>query len=115
VNQAEVAFLDQIGKRQAAVQVMLGDADHEPQVVLDHLLPRFEVAVPVRARVLELLGRRQQRALADLVQVDLGDVVEEVGSDADDRHVQRQIARLGIGLRCRGRLVVVCRRMCSHA
>ena len=83
VNEAEVAFLDQVGERQAAVEVVLGDADHQAQVVLDHLLSRVEVAAARGARVAELLFRRTEAGLPDLVQVDLGDVVEEVGADAD--------------------------------
>ncbi len=107
MDETQVALLDQIGERQAAIQVMLGDADDQTQVVLDHLLPRLEVAGARRAGAFELLRGREQRALPDLVQVDLGDVVEEVGADAFDRHVERQLARAGIRLARVCRLAVV--------
>ena len=89
VDEPEIALLDEVGERQTAIEVVLGDADHEPQIVLDHLLARVEVAVARGACVLQLLLRRQQRGLPDFVQVDLRDVVEKVGADADDRHVER--------------------------
>jgi hypothetical protein len=78
VDQAEVALLDQVEQRNAAVQVVLGDVHDQPQVVLDHLLPRLEIARPRGARQLQLLLRRQQRIGADLVQIELGDIVEEI-------------------------------------
>ena len=44
MDEAQVAFLDQVGQRDAAMRVMAGDADDEAQVALDHRLPRREVA-----------------------------------------------------------------------
>ena len=35
-HQADVAFLDEIQERQPAVDVFLGDADHQAQIRLDH-------------------------------------------------------------------------------
>ena len=61
VNQAEVAFLDQIQKGQAAIQVAARDLDDEPQVGLDHALARSEVTAARAARQLLFLVRRQQR------------------------------------------------------
>ena len=58
---------------------MLGDADDEPQVVLDHLLPRREVAARrAGARSASSSSGASSAVAADLVQVELGDVVEEV-------------------------------------
>jgi hypothetical protein len=44
MDQAQIAFLDQVVERQAAMQVMAGNADHQPQIGLDHVLARREVA-----------------------------------------------------------------------
>jgi hypothetical protein len=35
LHQADVAFLDEVGERDAAVRVLLGDADHEAEVAVD--------------------------------------------------------------------------------
>ena len=92
MDEPQVALLDQIRERQAAIEVMLGDADDQAQVVLDHLLPRVEIPSARRARAFELLAGREQRVLSDLVQIDLGDVVQEVRADAVGRHVERELA-----------------------
>src|SRR5262249_22253069 len=55
----------------------------------------------------ELLGRRQQRALADLVQVDLGDVVEEIRADALGWNLERQLLRLRVRFACGSRVFFV--------
>ena len=71
VHQAEVAFLDEVAHRQAAAQVVLGDADDQPQVVLDHRLARLEVAgARLDGGVVLLLGR-QQRGAPDVAQIGL--------------------------------------------
>jgi hypothetical protein len=49
VDQAEVALLDQVEQRHAAIEVMLGDVHHQAQVVLDHLLSRRLVALSGQA------------------------------------------------------------------
>jgi hypothetical protein len=58
VHQAEVALLDQVRQRHAAPQVALGDAHHQPQVVLDHRLARGEVAGARARGGVEFLLRR---------------------------------------------------------
>ena len=78
VDQAEIAFLDQVEERHPAVQVMLGDVDHEPQVVLDHLLSRGKVPGPRAARPVRLFFLRKQRLGANFTEVVLGDVVEQL-------------------------------------
>ena len=81
VNQPEVAFLDQVQQLQAATDVVLGDIHHQPQVVLDHLLACGEIPLPHQARVAHFLLDAQQLVLADVVEVELGDVAENVGRD----------------------------------
>ncbi len=77
VDQAEIALLDQVEERDAAVEVMLGDIHDQAQVVLDHFLARREIAGAHQTRRRQFVGRRQQRLGADFVQVELGDVLEE--------------------------------------
>ena len=93
VDQAEVAFLDQVRQRDAAVRVVPRDADDQPQVALDHRLPRGEVAGAHRARERQLLVGRQQRVLADVVQVELRDVGDEVAGEPAGGLVERQVGR----------------------
>src|SRR5205823_3474033 len=55
LHQPDVAFLDQVEELQAAVGVLLGDRDHEPEVGLDHLLlrlPRLALALLNRVHAL---------------------------------------------------------------
>jgi hypothetical protein len=44
---------------------------------LDHVLAGMEIAGMRGTRQLDFLGRRQQRRGADLVQINLGDVLDE--------------------------------------
>ena len=83
VDQAEIALFDQVEQRHAAIQVVLGDVHHQAQVVLDHLLARREIPGAHQARRRQFVCRRQQRLGADLVQVELGDILEqfEFGGD----------------------------------
>ena len=101
VDEAEVAFLDQVGQREPAVGVVLRDADDEPQVVLDQPLPRREVAAGHRPGERELLLRRQEHVLPDLVEIDLRDIVDDVRAEAGGRLGQRQLLRPAIRLRTR--------------
>jgi hypothetical protein len=92
VDQAQVALLDQVVERQSAMQVMPGDAHHQAQVGLDHVLAGMEIAGMGGTRQLDFLGRRQQRRGADLVQINLGDVLDET-------RIMRIRDRLGIASR----------------
>src|SRR5581483_3132988 len=89
VHEPEVPLLDQVEQRHAAVQVLLGDVHHEPQVVLDHLLPGAEVAGRGEPGVMQLLDRREQAVQADVVEVDLGRVAERL-------HLERRFVA-GVG------------------
>ena len=111
VDEAQVAFLDQVGKREPAVGVMLRDADDEPQVVLDQPLPRGEIAAGHRPRERELLRRGQEHVLADLVEIDLRDVVDDVRAQAGGGLGKRQLLRPAVGFRPRCRFVVGCGRL----
>ncbi|EXI76456.1 MAG: hypothetical protein AW07_00404 [Candidatus Accumulibacter sp. SK-11] len=77
VNQAEIPLLDHVQQWQTAVQVMFGDVDHQPQVVLDHLLPRQEVPGTRTTCPGCFLGGREERLCTDLVEVMLRHVVEQ--------------------------------------
>ena len=92
VHQAEVALLHQVEQRHAAVEVLLRHAHDEPQVVLDHLLARREVALRCAPGVVELLLRREEAVQADLVEIELRDVREEVA-----RRPARPAARRFLG------------------
>ena len=69
-DQAEVALLDQVEQRHAGPRVVARDRHHEPQVRLDQLPLRVFVALVLAARELALLLARQQRAVADLADVE---------------------------------------------
>jgi hypothetical protein len=71
VDQSEVALLDQVVERNTPMLVVLGDADDEAQVGLDHVLACDEVAGTGSARQHQFLGRGQQRRGADLVEIEL--------------------------------------------
>ena len=101
MDEAEIAFLDQIRQREAAMRVVARDADDEAEVALDHRLPRAEIARAGRAREAQLFGRRQQRMLADVVQVELRDVGDEVAGQSGVRLVERQVGRVAVGFRRR--------------
>ena len=91
----EVALLDQVGHRQAAAEVVLGDADHQPQVALDHLLARREVAGSRATGGRVLLLRCEQRRTADLAQIGLQGIAH-IGVAGGHRH---RIDRLDVGRR----------------
>ncbi|MPN03676.1 hypothetical protein SDC9_150908 [bioreactor metagenome] len=81
MDETEVAFLDQVEKGNAAVQVVLGDIHHQAQVVLDHLLTGHEIATTHQTSFRQFLVRRQQRPGADFVEVDLGDILDQAAFD----------------------------------
>ena len=76
MDQSEIPLLDQVEKRNAPIQVMLGDVHDEPLVVLDHALTCSEIASADQARGSQLLFRRQQWLGANLTQIKLGNVLE---------------------------------------
>ena len=106
MDQPQVAFLDQVGKREPAIRVVLGDADDEPEVVLDQPLPRLEIASGHRPGERELLLGREQQVLADLVQIHLRDIVDDVGAEPRCGLGKRELLRVLIRLGPRQRRVV---------
>ena len=78
MDQAEIALFHEVEKRYAAVQVMLGDAHDQAQVVLDHLLARRKIAGAQPTRRRQFILRGQQRFGTDFVQVELGDIFEQI-------------------------------------
>jgi hypothetical protein len=83
-DQAQVAFLDQVEKRQATVHVAPCDLDDQPQVALDHALPRTFVTLLRMAREIDFLLGREQRRSADLAQVEACRVVTLGGGRCTD-------------------------------
>ena len=73
-EQAHVALADQIGERQSAVLVFLGDGDDEAQVALHQLLHRLLIAGPDQFRNGDFLRRGEQWSQAHLVEVLIEDV-----------------------------------------
>ncbi len=112
-EQADVALADEIGERQPAVLVFLGDGNHEPQVALHELLHRFLIARANLAGERDLLLLREQRSLGDLVQVLIEDVAlvlvraqtrEQAAAPAtalDDPSLSLRDRHLRLGLRSR--------------
>src|SRR6185369_12262139 len=88
MHEAEIAFFDQVRQRDAATQIGLGNADHQPQVVLDHRLARGEVAAARASRRFELLFRAEQFSAPHLAQVE----GQRIAGFAGDFH--RNIARI---------------------
>ena len=68
-HQAHVALVDHVEERQPHAVVVLGDLHDQPQVGLDHLLPGGLVALVDALRQRGLLGKREQRGLADLAEI----------------------------------------------
>ena len=77
--QAKIALLDQIIERQAAIQIVPRNADHQPQIGFDHVLAGNEVAAPGSTGEFDFLRGSEQRRRADLVQIDLRYVFDETG------------------------------------
>ncbi len=74
-EESHVPFADQIGEREAAVLVFLGDRDDEAQVALHQLLHRLLVAGADQFRDGNFLLRGEERSLAHLEQVLVEDVL----------------------------------------
>ena len=68
-DQPEVPFLNQVQEQHAAADVLLGDADDEAQVGLDQAALRLLVPPLHSLGQLDLIGRVEQRDLADLLEV----------------------------------------------
>ena len=83
-HEPERPLLDQVEERQALVAVVLGDRDDQAQVGLDHLLLGVEVAALDALGEVDLLLRRQQAHLADVLEEQL----QRVG-----RHVRLEVER----------------------
>src|SRR5215207_6646892 len=95
-DQAERPLLDQVEEGQALVAVVLGDRDHEPEVRLDHLLLRVQVAAFDPLRQVDLLLGGQQADLADVLEEEL----ERVGGHVRlqvQRRLLAPLATLGLG------------------
>src|ERR687895_203067 len=75
LHQADVALLDEVLEGKPVASVLLGNADHEPEVLLDEPLPGPLVAGLGSHAEIYLLGVRQEIALPDVREI-LG---EELG------------------------------------
>ena len=82
-DQAERALLDQVEEGKALVAVVLRDRDDQAQVGLDHLLLGVEVAALDALGEIDLLLRREQPDLADVLQEQLKGVGGHVGLQVD--------------------------------
>src|SRR6266550_422837 len=107
-EQTDVALADEIGERQAAILVLLGDGNHEAQVALYQLLHRLLIARANLPGERDLLLLRQQRSLGDLVEVLIEDVAlvlvmaqtrEQAAAPATALHDASLSRRDGRGLR----------------
>src|SRR5262249_31126136 len=82
-NQADRALLDQVEEGQSLVAVALGDRDDEAEVRLDHLLLRPVVAALDALCELDLLRRREQVDLADVLEEELERVARDLEGERD--------------------------------
>lgn len=69
LDQAEVAFVDQVGKAQALILVLLGHRNHEPEVRLGKFLECLLVSLLDPLGEFHLLLDRDELLLADLLQI----------------------------------------------
>ena len=90
-------LLDQVEERQPLVAVALRDRDDEAEVRLDHRLLRGVVAALDPLRELDLLGRREERHLADVLQEELQRVGRDLGLGRLPRALALGLDRLGLG------------------
>jgi hypothetical protein len=72
MNEPEIAFLDQVQKWQAAIDIAARDLDDESQIALDHAVAGRLIAFLDAAGEFDLLGGRQEWRYADLVQIQAG-------------------------------------------
>src|SRR5690349_11647445 len=84
-DKTERAFLDQIQEGKALVAIVLRDRDDKPEVRLDHLLLRVEVAALDPAREIDLFLGGEQPDLADVLQEQLKAVGRHVRLEVDRR------------------------------
>ena len=83
-HQSERPLLNQIQERQPLISIVLGDRNDQAQIRLDHLPLGVEVTTLDPLRQTDLLLRRQQTHLADVLQEQLKGI---------GRHVRLQIQR----------------------
>src|SRR4051812_16359109 len=106
-DEPERALLDQVEEGQTLVPVVLGDRHHEPEVGLDHLLLRVQVAALDAAGEINLLLRREQAHLADVLQEQLKGIGGHVRLQVDRRLrlATAALVRRAVLLRCLQRRV----------
>ena len=68
-DQAEIALVDQVGKRDALILIFLGDRHDEPQIGAHELVERLRILLLDSLRERDFFFSRYQRILADLPQV----------------------------------------------
>src|SRR5439155_7776606 len=109
LHQADVAFLDQVEKRQSTSGVAPGDGDDEPQVGLDQAPAGAQVAALERLGQRDLLGGGQERHLRDLAQVHPDRVLGQAGGGVGlEVELVVRIETRGISLRVGGVLGHCC-------
>ena len=59
---------------------MLGDVHHQPQIVLDHLLAGLESPRLGETRDAQLLVNGEECVVADVVEVQLSDIGQQIGA-----------------------------------
>ena len=82
-NEPDRPFLDEVEERQALVAIPLRDRDDEAEVRLDHRLLRRVLAALDALRELDLLRRREERHLADVLEEELQRVGRDLGRRLD--------------------------------
>ena len=100
-HEPERALLDEVEERQAAAAVALGDRDDEAQVGLDHLLLRGLVAELDALGEADLVGGREQRHAADVLQEELqgvGRLLDGGGGPAGALDLLGELGGAGAGL-----------------
>jgi hypothetical protein len=70
VNQAKVTLLDQVEKRQSAIEITPRNFHHEPQVAFYHALPRRLIALQCAPREVLFFIRSQEWRDANLAKIE---------------------------------------------